>query len=192
MKRLILASSSKSRRDLLAQAGLEFSVEPSAYEEDMTIKLPPKKLAIRLSQGKARDVAARHKNGLVIGCDSFGVFRGKPIGKPHTQKEAKEMLRILNGQTHDFITGITVIDCASGREISDVVASKVSIRKLTDNDIDAYLKNESVVNTNAAAYDIQRRGILLVAKIDGDYSNVVGLPQPKLTQNLEGLAIHLH
>lgn len=191
MKKLILASTSTSRRDLLAQAGFKFSVEPSSYEEDMTIKLPPKKLAIQLSKGKAQAVASRHKSGVVIGCDSFGVFRGEPLGKPATKQQAKEMLERLSGQTHDFITGITVIECASGREVSDVAATKVTFRKLSDSDIETYLKNEDVVNRNAAAYDIQRRGISLVAKIDGDYSNVVGLPLPCLSKILKGFGVEI-
>jgi septum formation protein len=190
MKKLILASQSPARREILQTTGYPFVVEVSDYEEDMTLKLEPNDLAIHLSKGKAKDVAFRHKDAVILAADSFAVFGNELLGKPHTQERAKEMLAMLSGQCHSFVTGFTIIDGANGQEFSDVVETKVYFRELTEEEIDNYLAKENVLN-NAGAYIIQRLGALLVERIDGDYSNVMGLPISKVAQTLKKFEIHI-
>jgi septum formation protein len=112
MKKLILASQSPARREILQTTGYPFVVEVSDYEEDMTLKLEPNDLAIHLSKGKAKDVASRHKDAVILAADSFAVFGNELLGKPHTQERAKEMLAMLSGPCHSFVTGFTIIDGA--------------------------------------------------------------------------------
>src|SRR5665213_493721 len=119
MKQLILASSSANRKELMDSTGYPYKAEPSDYEEDMSLELPPRELAIHLSRGKARDVAARHKNAVILGADSFGMLDGRLFGKPHTVAKATEMLSALSGRQHIFITGFTLIDSDSGKEYSE-------------------------------------------------------------------------
>jgi septum formation protein len=187
---LILASQSPARREILQSTGYPFVVEVSNYEEDMTLSLPPKDLAVHLSRGKAKDVASGHQDAIILAADSFAVFEDKLLGKPHTIERAKEMLIMLSGQCHSFVTGFTIIDGASGQEFSNAVETKVFFRELTPEEIDGYLAKENVLN-NAGAYIIQQLGALLVEKIDGDYSNVMGLPISKVAQALNKFGINL-
>src|SRR3989338_903833 len=110
MKKVILASVSPWRKKILTEAGVRFTVEESGYEEDMSIPLAPRALARRLALCKAEAVAKRHKDAVVIGADTFAVFRGKLLGKPHTEKRATEMLTMLSGKTHTLLTGFAIID----------------------------------------------------------------------------------
>ena len=175
MKQLVLASSSPARKEVLETIGLPFIVDPSNYQENMNLKIAPKELAKHLSIGKAKDVAARHKNAIVLAADSFAVFDDELLGKPHTLKNARKMLSKLSDRRHSFITGFTIIDTDTQKQYSEVIETKVYFRKLTEEEINGYLKKENVLN-NAGAYIIQKLGATLVEKIDGDYSNVMGLP----------------
>src|SRR3989344_5947705 len=106
---IILASRSEWRKKILEKMGLKFSVIPSLYEEDMSLRLSPPELAKTLALGKAREVAAHHK-GIVIGADNFVVFQGKVIGKPKDEHEARIILRMLSGKTHEVYTGMALVD----------------------------------------------------------------------------------
>src|SRR4030042_3393861 len=109
MRTIILASASPRREELLKKIGLKFKVEPSNYEEDMSHELEPHELAKSLSWEKAKLVAKKHKNVLVIAADTFIVFEGEILGKPRTEIEAREMLERINGKPHSVITGFTII-----------------------------------------------------------------------------------
>lgn len=188
MKKIILASASPRREALLKQIGLEFTVEPSDYQEEFVAGLEPYELAKRLSLEKAKRVASHHKNALVIAADTFGVFQGKILGKPKTEAEARRMLAMLGGQCHSVITGLTIIDTDTGRTLSKSVETKVYFRKLTADEIDAYVKSGEPLD-KAGAYAIQGRGAVLVAKIEGDYFNVIGLPLSALAESLKEFGI---
>ena len=190
MKQLVLASSSPARKALLDQIGISFIVDPSSYEEDMSLNMTPEELAKHLSQGKAKDVAGRHKNSVILAADSFAVFNSELLGKPHTIENAKKMLETLSNQCHSFITGFTILDTDIAKQHSDVVETKVYFRNLTAEEINGYLDKENVLN-NAGAYIIQRLGAALVERIDGDYSNVMGLPLPALTVALKEFGVEI-
>ena len=130
IRRIILASTSPKRKELLAQTGLKFEVVSSDYEEDMTLPLPPLELAKFLSKGKALSVAGKYKNAIIISADTFVSFRGKVIGKPHTKKKAFETLKNFSGKTHSVFTGFTIIDTRSKKISSKVVEVKMTFNIL--------------------------------------------------------------
>ncbi len=139
MKKIILASGSQGRRDLLNQIGLEFEVDPSNYEEDMTLKMEPSKLAEFLSLGKAKDVAKRHENSIIIAADTFCILDKEILGKPHTKENAKIMLNKLSGKAHSVITGFTIIDTETNKQATRSVETKVFITDISEKDIDDYI-----------------------------------------------------
>ena len=164
MKKLILASSSATRKILLSDASLSFEVDPSSYEEDMTLPMSPKELVVYLSKGKAVDVAQRHKDAIILGADTVIVYQDKVLGKPYTPEMAKEMLKMLSGKQHSAITGFTVIDTETNNIISKAVETKVFFRDLTDQEIDDYIATGEPLN-KAGAYAILEKGSTLIEKI---------------------------
>jgi septum formation protein len=190
MKTIILASASPRRKELLQRIGLKFKVDPSNYEENISSELEPHELAKSLSLEKAKLVAEKHMNALVIAADTFIVFEGKILGKPRTETEAKEMLETISGRQHSVITGFTIIDAANNKALSKAVETKVYIRKLSSNEIDAYVESKEPLD-KAGAYAIQGLGSVIVEKIEGDYFNVVGLPLSALTETLKEFGVHI-
>src|SRR3989304_6108226 len=190
MKAIILASASPRRKELLEQIGLSFMVEPSNYQESMSLELEPHELAKSLSLEKARLVARNHRNALVIAADTFIVFEGKILGKPRTETKAKEMLRTMSGKPHSVITGFTIIDTDSNKTVSRSVETRVHLRKLGSDEIDAYVRSKEPLD-KAGAYAIQGLGSVIVERIEGDYSNVIGLPLSALTESLKEFGVHV-
>jgi len=190
MKKIILASASPRRRELLALTGLKFSVDSGDYQEDMSTPLDPHRLGRFLSLEKARSVATRHRDALIIAADTFIVFRGGLLGKPHTDREAKRMLLMLSGKRHSVITGFTILDTASGKRLSRSVETRVFFRNLTEKEIDAYVRSGEPLD-KAGAYAIQGLGSVVVRKIEGDYFNVIGLPLNALAESLKKFGIRI-
>ncbi|KKP86489.1 MAG: Maf-like protein, septum formation protein, partial [Parcubacteria group bacterium GW2011_GWC1_35_8] len=129
MRKIILASTSPRRKELLEKAGLIFDVIPSNYEEDMTLDLIPEELAKFLSKGKAIDVAKNFNDAIIISADTFVSLDDKIIGKPHTEEKAKITLKTLSGKTHSVFTGFTIIDTKKDKIVSKVVETKVSFKE---------------------------------------------------------------
>lgn len=190
MKAIILASASPRRKELLEQIGLSFRVEPSNYQENIRFDLEPHDLARALSLEKARLVARNHRNALVIAADTFIVFEGKILGKPRTETQAKEMLETMSGKPHSVITGFTIIDADSNKTVSRSVETRVHLRKLGSNEIDAYVRSKEPLD-KAGAYAIQGLGSVIVEKIEGDYFNVIGLPLSALAESLKEFGVHI-
>lgn len=156
----------------------------------MGLDMAPEELAIYLSKGKACDVAQRHTNAVILAADSFGVFNGQLLGKPHTLKRAREMLAMLSGQRHLFITGFTIMDADTGDEYSEAVETKVYFRELAPGEIEDYLAKDKVLE-KAGAYTIQGLGRYLIEKIEGDYDNVRGLPLTNVSEALGKFGIKM-
>ena len=175
MKKIILASGSPRRKDLLTDAGIKFDIDVSDYEEDMTLDLSPRELAKHLSLGKASAVANRHKNAIIVAADTFVVLKGEVLGKPHTKEKAKEMLKKLSGQIHSIITGFTIIDTETGKTISEAQESKLYFREILPEEIDEYVDSGEPLD-KAGAYAVQGGGGKFVEKIEGDYTNIIGIP----------------
>jgi len=188
MKKIILASASPRRREILSLTGLKFRVDPGDYEEDMDSGQEPHKLARSLSLEKARSVAGKHRNALIIAADTFIVFRGRLLGKPHTAAEARRMLKMLNGREHSVLTGFTIMDTESGQKLSRSVETRVWFRKLGMKELEAYIKSKEPLD-KAGAYAIQGLGAAIVKKIEGDFFNVVGLPLSELVEGLKKFGV---
>lgn len=187
-KKIILASTSPRRQELLKQIGLNFEIAPSKYEEDMSLNLSNQNLAKTLAYGKAKDVADKLKNGVVIGSDTFVVFQGKRIGKPKNKKDAENILKNISGKKLVIYSGIAIIDKYKNREIKDCEITKVKIKKLSTKEIKDYIATGEPLD-KAGAFGIQGRGAIFIEKINGCYSNVVGLPLYKLYINLQKLGV---
>ena len=190
MKTIILASASPRRKELLKKIGLKFKVELSNYEEDIPSGLEPHELAQKISLEKAKVVASKHQNVIVIAADTFIVFGGQILGKPHTEKEARKMLEAISGKSHSVITGFSIIDTSKNKTLSKSVETKIYLRKLTLAEIDAYVKSKEPLD-KAGAYAIQGLGAVFVEKIKGDYFNVIGLPLSALTEALKEFGINI-
>ena len=190
MRKIILASASPRRKELLEKIGLKFEVEPSNYAEDMHSRLSPDKLARAISLEKARAVARKHKNAIVIAADTFIVFRGKIMGKPNTEAEARKMLMALRGKSHSVITGFTILDTEENKVLTKSVETVIHIKKLTPEEIDGYVKSKEPLD-KAGAYAIQGLGSVIVERIEGDYFNVMGLPLSALSESLTEFGIHI-
>lgn len=189
MKRLVLASGSPRKKEILSKLGLPFEVMPSSYEEDMTAMPDQLELAKFLSLGKARDVAQRIAGeAVVIGADTFISLDNKFLGKPRNADEAKSMLQRLSGRTHEIITGVALIDTSANREINEAFVSKVTMRQISPEEIEGYIKTGEPLD-KAGAYAIQERGAVFVSRIDGDFFTVMGLPLYFVAQKLKELGV---
>jgi len=156
----------------------------------MGLKLDNVKLAKTLAYGKAREVAGRVKKGIIIGSDTFISFKGKRIGKPKNVKDAKRILKMISGKTLKIYSGIAIIDKYSGKEIADCEMTEVTMKKMTNDEIKKYIQTREPLD-KAGAFGIQEKGVKFVKKINGCYSNVVGLPIYKLYINLQKLGIEI-
>ena len=190
MKKIILASASPRRKELLEKIGLKFEVEPSNYAEDMRSRLSPGELAKSISLEKAKVVASKHKNAIVIAADTFIVFRGKIMGKPGTEAEARKMLMMLRGKSHSVITGFTILDTDRNKVLTKSVETIIHIKNLTPEEIDAYVKSKEPLD-KAGAYAIQGLGSVIVERIEGDYFNVMGLPLSALAEGLKEFGVRI-
>ncbi|MDA8387770.1 MAG: Maf family protein [Nitrospiraceae bacterium] len=188
--KIILASASERRKEILGLTGLEFSIEESGVEEEMPAGMPPGRLARLLSGQKAAAVAAREKDAIIIAADTFIIINGRYLGKAHDRAEAGSMLRALSGRSHLVITGYTVMDSSSGRRISATSSTKVYFRRFGKEEIDSYVKTGEPIG-KAGAYAIQGLGAALVRKIEGDFFNVVGLPLSALLVTLKKFGIRV-
>ena len=190
MKPIILASESPRRKELLKQLKLEFDVVPSNYKEDMSVKLRPLKLAKLLSGNKAKEVAKKYKNNIIIAADTFIAYKNELLGKPHTSSMAKKMLAKISGKKLSVITGLTVIETPQNKVISKAIETKVFIKELSNLEIDNYVKTKEPLD-KAGAFAIQGLGAAIVKKIEGDCYNVVGLPIFDLIRTLEKFGVDI-
>lgn len=174
----------------MSLTGLKFIIDPGDYEEDMSIKLPPRKLVKLLAQGKAEAVAKKHKDAIVIAGDTFVVFGDKKLGKPKSTTEARKMLHMLSGKTNSVVSALAVIDTKSGKRFSKVSEIKVTFRKMSSREIDAYIRSGEPMD-KAGAYAVQGIGGLFVKKIEGDYSGLVGLSLVELGKILKRLKVEI-
>jgi septum formation protein len=177
--RLILASNSPRRRDLLRQAGFEFEVRPSQVTEgEAAPGEAPAEFARRAARLKALDVASSSERGsLVLGADTVVVINGRILGKPSGPHEATRMLRLLSGQTHQVITGFCLAQAPNQVEVVSHETTFVTFRELDDDEIRGYVESREPFE-KAGGYAIQGLASKFVTRISGCYFNVVGLPVP--------------
>ena len=188
MRKIILASASPRRKEILANTGLKFTVCSSNYEEDLALAKEPRALARFLSRKKAEEVEKKYTDAIVIDADTFIVFNNKLLGKPSGPDDARRMLKMLSGKAHSVITGFTVIDSNTKKMVSRSIETRVYFRKLTLAEINTYVKSGEPLD-KAGAYAIQGLGSVFIEKIEGDYFNVVGLPISALAESLKKFGI---
>ncbi len=185
---IILASASPRRRELLQQVGFDFEVIPSRADEHGVEGERPEEHVIRLSLDKAREVSTRDdiEARWIIGSDTIVLRDNDILGKPVDAEEAAQMLRSLSGRTHQVLSGYAILDRRTGENRTAAVTTRVTFRSLTDAEITGYIATSEPVD-KAGAYAIQGLGAFMVSRIEGSYTNVVGLPLCEVVQALEAL-----
>ena len=178
-RKIILASASPRRKELLEKLDLDFSVCPADIDESLLPDEDAAMYPLRTAVQKAMAVAKTAEDALIIAADTVVAVDDDILGKPRDEAEAKAMLQRLSGREHIVITGIGVVDTASGRTLSATEQTIVYFHPLRDEEIDAYIATGECMD-KAGSYGIQGKGSLLVRKIDGDYFNVMGLPLSRL------------
>ncbi len=186
MPPLVLASASVARLRLLRMVGIEPIVCPSDFDEDQVQLTSPKDLVQTLAQGKARVVAAQFNGALVLGCDSVLALAGEIHGKPANPAEAVARWRQMRGQVGELFTGHVLIDQVQQRSIVRYQVTQVQFALLNDRQIEAYVATGEPLYC-AGAFALEGYGSLFVEKIEGCYSNVIGLSMPLLRQMLAEL-----
>lgn len=187
MKKLILASQSPRRRELLEKCGLPFICEPADIDETIAEGNDLSEEIKRLSRRKAEAVLALHPDAVVIGSDTIVAIDGKVLGKPQDRSEAKQMLQMLSGNTHQVITGLCVI--SSSRCFQDVSVSHVTFAPLSSDEIDAYVSSGEC-DDKAGAYAIQGGAGRFITNIDGDYYAIMGLPLNSVYEELKNISLY--
>ena len=190
MEKIILASLSPRREKSAKTMGLNFEIIPSNFIEDMTLNLPPDKLAMELALGKAKDVAKKLREGIVLGFDTFVYFNNKLIGKPKDKKDAFNTLKSYSGKFHEVYTGIAIINCKTGKTIKDCVITRVHFKKLSDNEINKYIETKEPLD-KAGSYGIQDLGSVFIDRIEGDFYNITGFPISTVYENLKKMGVDI-
>lgn len=184
MNNIVLASASPRRKELLEQVGICFTVKPSTCEEIIS-DTDPARVVISLSHQKAVDVSKHEKNSLIIGCDTIVSIDNHILGKPKNREDAYRMLKLLQGNTHQVYTGVTVIHKNDEQEeiYSFYSSTDVCFYEMTDEQIYSYIDSGEPMD-KAGAYGIQGKSAIYIKEIKGDYNTVVGLPVAMLYQTL--------
>jgi septum formation protein len=184
---LILASASPRRAELLRQMSLEFQVVASDATEVAPEHLSPQEICQLNAHRKARAVAKKNPDSLVLGADTLVFLDREIFGKPRDLPEAHRMLKQLQGRTHQVVTGVCLMHLRVHREGIFAVSTDVTFQPLTEDQISRYLSKINPLD-KAGAYAIQEHGELIVAEISGSFSNVVGLPLERLAGEFQRLA----
>jgi len=186
-RRLVLASASPRRQELLREAGYEFSVFPANIDEDSYLTLMPIELARHLSFEKAKAVASRFPHDVILAADTVVAFGDRALSKPEDADDARKMLTLLSGTTHIVITGVTIMQKESEVQQTRAVMSAVRMRALTPAEIDAYIASGQWEG-KAGGYGIQDQDPF-VTKMSGSHTNIVGLPMELVEKMLAELNI---
>ena len=188
---LVLGSTSRYRRELLTRLGLPFTTEAPGVDETPQNGESPRDLAVRLALAKARDVARRHPQAIVIGSDQVADLAGQPLGKPGNHERAVAQLRAMRGQTVIFQTAVSVVCQATGFKQSDLAAVEVRFRALEDDEIERYLRAEQPYDCAGSAKS-EGLGIALLDAIDSDDPTaLIGLPLIRTARLLRAAGLRL-
>ena len=194
--RILLASGSARRRELVARLGLPFDITSSNVDETPRPAESPAAMVVRLSRDKAQSAQLTnpptnqltHYSTIILSADTTVCLDGEALGKPRDAAEARSMLTRLRGRSHQVFTAITLIDTATGREVADLASTDVPMRSYSDDEIEAYLASGDPFD-KAGGYAIQHGGFNPVDNLRGCYANVVGLPLCHVTRSLRALGI---
>ncbi|MGG3521992.1 Maf family protein [Bacillus pseudomycoides] len=182
MKKLILASGSPRRKELLELAGVPFEIVASEIEETIGAYSSPADIVMSLALQKASAVVENHEDSVVLGADTIVTYESRILGKPKDEAEAKEILQLLSGKTHEVYTGVALI--SKEKTVTFYERTEVTFWELTEEEIDAYIATKEPLD-KAGSYGIQGKGSIFVQHIQGDYYSVVGLPIARLVRELK-------
>lgn len=173
--RIILASTSIRRKEILSLLDLPFTVVPPKFEERLTDRRPAAEEVASFAEGKARSVEKELPNSLIIGSDTLIDFEGEKIGKPRDRNDAKQILGRLQGRPHRIWTAVAVVDSLSGSARIETTEVKVWMRQISAEEIEKYVATGEPLD-KAGAYSLQGEGSRFISKLEGDYLAAVGLP----------------
>ena len=192
MKRIILASASPRRKELLEKIGLKFEIIPSNYDEKLTDDSFTYEKIETLALNKGLDIVKDIKdNAIIISADTVVVLDNKILGKPHTKEEAFAMISALSGKTHEVITAIAMLDTENNKQLIHSVTTKVTFRKISKDEIERYVSTKEPYD-KAGAYAAQGIAAIFVEKIEGCFNNVVGISSFEVNKMLNELDYHIN
>ena len=171
--KIILASNSPRRKELLTKHNIEFDVIPSNVDEQIDLNLTPYENVVNLAKQKALDVYKKYQTQSILAADTIVVYENEILGKPQDEEDARRMLRLLSGDTHEVVTGVVFI--TNGTIKFNYCISKVTFKELTDSDVDWYISTKEPMD-KAGSYAIQGLGGKLIESYEGSFDNIVGLP----------------
>ena len=181
--KIILASQSPRRAEILRMIGVSFKVESSNIHEEINQKIKQNEIAINISKAKAEKISHKYPDKIIIGADTIVVFNKKIFGKPKDKNESKKMLKALSGNCHEVITGVTIMNEKLGVIKTFSETTKVFVQKIPTKQIEFYVNNYNTLD-KAGSYGIQEWFSVWIKKINGCYYNVMGLPVSKLHRHL--------
>ena len=181
--KIILASQSPRRAEILRMIGVNFKVDSSNINEEMNQKIEQNEIAIIISKAKAEKISQKYPNNIIIGADTIVVYNEKIFGKPKDKNESIKMLKALSGNCHKVITGVTIMNKKLGVLKTFSETTKVFVKKIPRNQIEFYVNNYNTLD-KAGSYGIQEWFSVWIKKINGCYYNVMGLPVSKLHKHL--------
>lgn len=187
--KLILASNSRTRKEVLDKVGLKYEVYPSNIEE-YSIEKDPKKYVMDLSKQKGLAVASNISEGVVLSADSIIYIDDKKIEKPKTKEAAKEMLKLLAGRVNYAVTGVTIVDKYQDKIITFNEVTEVYFDDISDEEMDWYIENEQFI-FERCGYSIAGKSAIYIPKINGDYYNILGMPISRVYKELNKLGYNL-
>jgi len=187
-RRLILASASPRREEMLRMLGLRFSILQGDVNEDPRAGEPPEDYALRLSEMKARAVAGMRTGHWVLGADTVVTIDGELMGKPRTIDEARGMIRKLSGREHTVITAFCLVNSEYPELVRRAVASQVRFKDVPDDEMEWYVATDEPYD-KAGGYAVQGKASFLISEIRGSYTNVVGLPLCEVVEELKKLGL---
>lgn len=187
--KLILASNSRTRKEVLDKVGLIYNVIPSNIEE-YSDKTDPKEYVMDLSRQKAEAIARDLKEGVILSADSIIYIDDKKLEKPKTKEQAKIMLQNLSGRVNYAVTGVTIIDLYQDKKITLNEVTEVYFDELTEEEIDWYIENEQYI-FERCGYSIAGKSAIYIPKINGDYYNILGMPISRVYKELNKLGYKL-
>ncbi len=190
MPKIILASTSPRRKQLLGLLKIKFKTADSGYKENMGLKLSPEKLVKYLAFGKAQAAVKQHPNAIIIAADTVVVFKGKALGKPKNSKEAFSMLKSFKGKYQTVITGVAVKNSQSNETILASIKSKIKLKNYSNEQIKEYIRLEKSCD-KAGGYSPQGAGFNFISKIEGSFTNTLGMPMEFVYNALQKMGVKI-
>lgn len=188
MHKLILASASPRREEILKKLNLKFTVVPSKIDESKFVNLAPEKMVRELALAKARDVSQLVEDTIIIAADTVILNKREVLGKPESNEDAAEMLKKLSNGKHTVLTGVAVCSLFDGQEVTEVDKTDVFMSDMSGEDIKKYIETGEPMG-KSGSYAVQGLGSIFVERIEGSYFTVMGLPIHKLAKILADFSI---